>query len=87
MQIIESSGTRLALPSQTTYFVRDDGIDDEKKRAAEQQVHEWTEKGELPFPDMTGEQQKALAGTLDFPPTGSIEYKEMTESEAGTKKS
>jgi MscS family membrane protein len=87
MQIIESSGTRLALPSQTTYFVRDDGLDDEKKRAAEAQVHEWTQKGELPFPDMTEEQQKALAGTLDFPPTGSIEYKDMVESEAGTDKS
>ena len=87
MQIIESSGTRLALPSQTTYFVRDDGLDDEKKRAAEEQVHEWAEKGELPFPDMTEEQQKALAGTLDFPPTGSIEYKDMAESEAGTDKS
>ena len=87
MQIIESSGTRLALPSQTTYFVRDDGLDDEKKRAAEEQVHEWTEKGELPFPDMTAEQQKALAGTLDFPPVGSIEYKTMEESEAGKDKS
>ena len=87
MEIVESSGTRLALPSQTTYFVRDDGLDDEKKRAAEEQVHEWTEKGELPFPDMTEEQQEALAGTLEFPPTGSIEYKAVEESEAGKDKS
>ena len=29
MQIVESSGIRLALPSQTTYFVRDDGLDNE----------------------------------------------------------
>ena len=75
MEIIESSGTRLALPSQMTYFAQDDGLDEEKKRAAEAQVHEWTEKGELPFPDMTGEQREALAGTLNFPPIGSIEYK------------
>ncbi len=87
MEIVESSGSRLALPSQTTYFVRDDGLDDEKKRAAEEQVHEWTEKGELPFPDMTEEQQEALAGTLEFPPTGSIEYKAVEESEAGKDKS
>ncbi len=87
MEIVESSGTRLALPSQTTYFVRDDGLDDEKKRAAEEQVHEWTEKGELPFPDMTEEQREALAGTLDFPPAGSIEYKTVEESEAGKDKS
>ena len=50
-------------------------------------MHEWTEKGELPFPDMTAEQQKGLAGTLDFPPVGSIEYKTVEESEAGKDKS
>jgi MscS family membrane protein len=87
MQIIESSGTRLALPSQTTYFARDDGLDDEKKRAAEEQVHEWTEKGELPFPDMTKEQREALSGTLAFPPTGSIEYKASEETETEKEKS
>lgn len=75
MQIVEASGTRFALPSQTTYFARDEGLDEDKKRAAEEQVHEWTEKGELPFPDMTEEQREALKGTLDFPPMGSIEYK------------
>jgi len=79
MDIIEASGTRLALPSQTTYFARDDGLDAEKKRAAEAQVHEWTAKGELPFPDMTAEQREALSKTLEFPPTGSIEYKAMAE--------
>jgi len=87
MQIIESSGTRLALPSQTTYFARDDGLDDEKKRAAEEQVHEWTEKGELPFPDMTVAQREALSGTLAFPPTGSIEYTAAQVSEAEKEKS
>jgi MscS family membrane protein len=87
MQIIESSGTRLALPSQTTYFARDDGLDDEKKRAAEEQVHEWTEKGELPFPDMTKAQREALTGTLAFPPTGSIEYKASKASDTDKEKS
>lgn len=75
------------MPSKTTYFNRDRGIDDEKKRAPEDQVHEWTAKGELPFPDMTEEQRAALAGTLDFPPTGSIEYKAMQDSDAAKDKS
>jgi MscS family membrane protein len=83
LQIVEASGTRLALPSQTTYFARDDGVDDEKKRAAEEQVHEWTEKGELPFPNMTEEQLEALKGSLDFPPRGSIEYKAAETIDAG----
>jgi len=87
MEIIESSGTRLALPSRTTYFARDDGLDDEKKRAAEEQVAEWTEKGELPFPNMTEEQREALIGTLEFPPTGSIEYKSLEERETEKNKS
>jgi MscS family membrane protein len=87
MEIIEASGTRLALPSQTTYFARDDGVDEEKKKAAEDQVLEWKEKGELPFPDMTEEQREALAGTLEFPPRGSIEYKDAEESEAAKDKS
>lgn len=87
MEIIESSGTRLALPSQTTYFARDDGLDDEKKRSAEKQVQEWTEKGELPFPNMTEEQRKSLAGTLNFPPEGSIEFNAKDDSEAAKDKS
>ncbi len=75
MEIIEASGTRLALPSNTTYFTRDDGLDEERRHAAEQQVREWTEAGELPFPDMSEEQRDALAGTLNFPPEGSVEHK------------
>ncbi len=50
-------------------------------------MHEWTEKGELPFPDMTEEQREALASTLDFPPAGSIEYKAAEQSEVGKDKS
>ena len=50
-------------------------------------MREWTEKGELPFPDMTEEQREALAGTLHFPPMGSIEYKAAEQSEAGKDKS
>jgi MscS family membrane protein len=87
MEIVELSGTRLALPSQTTYFARDDGVDDEKKKAAEEQVLEWREKGELPFPDMSEEQRESLSGTLVFPPTGSIEYKTLKLSEAEKDKS
>jgi MscS family membrane protein len=82
LEIIEAAGTSLAFPSKTIYFARDAGLDDEKKRAAEEQVREWTENGELPFPDMSEEQREALSSTLDFPPTGSIEYKALEQSEA-----
>ncbi len=75
IEIIEGSGTRLALPSTTTYFARDGGIDEARRDAAEQQVREWIEAGELPFPDMSEAQRAALAGTLSFPPEGSVDYK------------
>jgi len=81
MEIIEGAGTRLALPSKTTYFARDAGLDDERKRAAEQQVDDWTEAGELPFPDMSEEQREALAGTLAFPPEGSVQHKVAEEKD------
>ena len=63
----------LALESKIVYFARDDGLDEGKKKAAEQQVREWKEKGELPFPDMSESQRETLEGTLQFPPEGSVE--------------
>jgi MscS family membrane protein len=74
MEIIETAGTRLALPSKTMYYARDVGLDEERKRAAEEQVNDWTEAGELPFPDMSEEQREALTGTLAFPPEGSVQH-------------
>jgi MscS family membrane protein len=73
MEIIEASGTRWALPSKTVYFARDGGLDEERRKAAEQSVREWTEAGELPFPNMSTQQQEQLAGTLQFPPEGSVD--------------
>jgi MscS family membrane protein len=81
MEIVEAAGTRLAIPSKTVYFARDDGIDEEGRRAAEQQVRGWTEAGELPFPDMSEEQQEALEGTVHFPPEGSVGHKAETEKD------
>ena len=81
IEVIEASGTRLALPSKTTYLARDDGLDEERRRAAEQQVREWTEAGELPFPDMSQKQRGALAGTLHFPPEGSVAHKLESEKD------
>ncbi len=71
----------MALPSKTTYFTRDAGLDEERRLAAEQQVREWTAAGELPFPDMSEEQRTALAGTLDFPPEGSVAHKAASEKD------
>ena len=81
MEVIEAAGTSLAFPSKTIYYARDEGLDEERRRAAEQQVREWTEAGELPFPDMSEEQREALAGTLHFPPEGSVAHKAESEKD------
>lgn len=83
LEIVKESGTSFAFPSQTTYFARDEGMDDEQRQAAEQQVAAWREAGELPFPDMTPDDREALTGTLDFPPEGSavLESKQETKPE------
>ena len=83
MEIVKEAGTSFAFPSQTTYFARDEGLDDERREVAEQQVAAWRKAGELPFPDMTPETQEALTGTLDFPPEGSVGHqsKEKTTPE------
>ncbi len=81
MEVIEAAGTSLAFPSKTIYYARDEGLHENRGRAAEQQVREWTEAGELPFPDMSEEQRDALAGTLHFPPEGSVEHKAESEKD------
>jgi MscS family membrane protein len=75
MEIVEAAGTAFAFPSNTTYFARDPGLDEEKKGAAEAQVEAWRDSGELPFPNMALKRRKEIRGTLDFPPAGSVENK------------
>jgi len=38
MDIIADAGTHVAFPSQTTYLAKDTGLDDEKSRAAVEQI-------------------------------------------------
>lgn len=72
LDIVAEAGTAIALPSQTTYLARDEGLDEKKTGKAEEAVRGWRNAGELPFPDMTAEQLEALKETLDYPPRGSI---------------
>lgn len=71
MDIVEESGTGFAFPSQTTYFARDQGLNNAKGEAAEARVAEWRRTGALHLPDFPAETVAALKGTLDYPPRGS----------------
>ncbi len=73
--IIREGGSGFAFPSQTTYFSRDTGLDEESKRAAEAQVHEWRERGHLPFPEFEEQERERLRDVLDYPPKGSPNHK------------
>jgi MscS family membrane protein len=71
MDIVEASGSGFAFPSQTIYAGKDDGLDTEKSRAAEAQVHQWREARTLGLPSFKPEQLAELRATLDYPPKGS----------------
>jgi len=71
MDVIESSGTALAFPSQTMYFTRDERLDRERAAAAEATVRQWRERGALPFPDLPADEKATLKGGIEYPPRGS----------------
>ena len=75
LDIIEEAGTGLAVPVQINYLARDDGIDEARTTAAEEQVKAWRASGELPFPHMPESRREELKETLDYPPKGSVDYR------------
>jgi MscS family membrane protein len=71
MDIITTSGTSLAFPTQTIYFAKDNGVSKEKAAEAEGQVTKWREAGELQLPNFTSDVIRDLSGTIHYPPKGS----------------
>lgn len=71
--IVEEAGTGYALPSQTLYMRRDEGIDESLQEKAESTVNTWRNTRRLPFPRMPEEHIDRISGTLDYPPKGSPE--------------
>ncbi|MGB8013710.1 MAG: mechanosensitive ion channel family protein [Terriglobales bacterium] len=68
MEIVEKSGSGFAVPSQTLYLSRDAGLDKEKAAAAEQQVQQWRDQHQLPFPDFAPADKSAFRGSIVYPP-------------------
>ena len=71
MDIVEKSGTGFAFPSQTLYFSRDSGLDKQKAAAAEQQVQQWRDQHQLPFPDFAPTEKSGFRGSIVYPPPDS----------------
>ncbi|HEX6204062.1 MAG TPA: mechanosensitive ion channel family protein, partial [Thermoanaerobaculia bacterium] len=71
IDVVAASGTGFAFPSQTLYLGRDQGLDEERSRAAEARVAEWRRTGTLQLPHFSRREIDELHGRLDYPPEGS----------------
>jgi len=79
MDIIEASGSGVALPSQTTYVTGDVGPNAAKSEKAIAMIRQWREQGELPFPDFSPEAIAEMNNKIEYPPPGSALRKKRKE--------
>lgn len=70
MEIVNKSGTGFAFPSQTLYVSRDDGINAERARNAEDAVRTWRDSGSLQIPRFDNDTIRMLQETIAYPPEG-----------------
>lgn len=68
MDVVDNSGSGLALPAQTLYLGRDSGLAKDKAETAVQKVAELREEKKLPFPDFHKEEISSFKGSIDYPP-------------------
>jgi MscS family membrane protein len=82
MDIVDSSGSGLALPAQTLYIGRDAGLAKDKAESAVQKIAELRDDKKLPFPDFHKEEISSFKGSIDYPPKEST----LRKSEDGSGK-
>jgi MscS family membrane protein len=68
MDVVDNSGSGLALPAQTLYLGRDSGLAKDKAETAVQKVAELRDGKKLPFPDFHQEEISSFKGSIDYPP-------------------
>ena len=71
MDIIESSGSGFAFPSQTLYLGRDDAPPAQRAEEVSQEVHRWRERNEVFLPNFPPERIAAIENTIVYPAEGS----------------
>lgn len=82
MDIVDNSGSGLALPAQTLYLGRDSGLAKDKAESALQKIAELRDDKKLPFPDFHKEDISSFKGSIDYPPKEST----LRKSEDGSGK-
>ncbi|RZJ89540.1 MAG: mechanosensitive ion channel family protein [Chryseobacterium sp.] len=76
MDIIESSGTSLAYPSQTLYMTRDTSMSVEKAEAVSETVRKWKENNELQLPKFDPKRVEEIKNSIEYPDKGSFKLKD-----------
>lgn len=82
MDIVDNSGSGLALPAQMLYLGRDAGLAKDKAESAVQRIAELRDDKKLPFPDFHKEEISSFKGSIDYPPKEST----LRKSEDGSGK-
>jgi MscS family membrane protein len=82
MDIVDDSGSGLALPAQTLYLGRDPGLAKDKAESAVQKIAGLRDDKKLPFPDFHKEEISSFKGSIDYPPNEST----LRKSEDGSGK-
>jgi len=80
LDIVEDSGSGLALPAQTLYIGRDAGLAKEKAESAAKKIADLREGKQLPFPDFHEKDISSFKGAIDYPPQESVLRKPPGES-------
>ena len=67
MDVLEDSGSGLALPSQTLYLSRDAGLEKEKADNAVKKIADLRDGKQLPFPDFHPDDISQFKGSIEYP--------------------
>jgi len=67
MDLVDDSGSALAVPAQTLYLGRDTGLEKEKAEAAAKKISDMRDTRQLPFPDFHETDISSFKGTIQYP--------------------
>lgn len=67
MDVVAASGSDFAFPSQTLYFGKDNGLSEEKSKAATDTFNKWIEDNDVQLPYFTPEKIEELKGSITYP--------------------
>jgi MscS family membrane protein len=80
MDVMEDSGSGLALPSQTLYLSRDAGVEKEKAENAVKKIADLRDGKQLPFPDFHADDISQFKGSIEYPQPESAVHKPPNDS-------